>query len=55
MAVGAAADGWQYAVAALLAGVVPLTALSLTLAMFRKGVLGDPHEPPFAQRRSHQT
>jgi hypothetical protein len=55
MAVGAAADGWQYAVAALLAGVVPLTALSLTLAMLRKGILGDPREPPLARHRSGQT
>jgi hypothetical protein len=55
MAVGAAADGWQYAVAALLAGVVPLTALSLVLAMLRKGILGASGEPRLAHRRSRHT
>lgn len=55
MAVGAAADGWQYTLAALLAGVVPLTALSLVLAMYRKGIFGEPSEPRLARRQRGHT
>jgi anti-sigma-K factor RskA len=39
-------SGWRYAVAGVLAGIVPLTALALTLAMHRRGVLGTPDAEP---------
>jgi hypothetical protein len=41
MALGGALDDWQFAIAAVFAAIVPLTALSLVLAMFRERVL--PH------------
>jgi hypothetical protein len=39
-------SGWRYAVAGVLAAIVPLTALALTLAMHRRGVLGTADAEP---------